>query len=1142
MNKDSSGDDQSGTGSETELANPGLPLPAPTISDLTWNPSTGSIRIEWGRYTNDLDEPAWPNAEFEVSWTSDRNSGSKLVGATVNPGPPLAFLPATETEIPAGADFGSYTFTVRARNNSGPWSAVATREFNYPAFTEGLNPSREVDQWAEAGVNVGHPVVANLPVDSGNVATYSLNANGSFAIDAATGQITVAGPISVGAFPVTLTASIRKPGSLDAARNYQQRITINVTSTGPWYELEKLEDSSGAADDQFGNAVAVGDDGTIVVGVKDTNSRIGAVYVYDGLGDETPVKLTSPTINAGEQFGYAVAIDGDTIVVGSTEADTTPGTGFPPPAVRTKQGTVYVFTKASGADWADSNAPTASLTSIDSALFDGFGESVAVSGDTIVVGARYRSPQVGDPPTPVSTAGAAYVFAKPTAGWADGTQTAKLEPTTPVLNSAFGTSVATDGAHVVVGAPGEDRVYVFTKTGADWADSSSLAATLLPRGGDDEELFGSSVDIDGRNIVIGARSEGYGAAYVFSGSGGSWSQTTRVTGLGSDSGDQFGHAVAIDGDRVAVSRGNQQDNDLAGSVQVFKVNGGTPLVLTASDAMDNDLYGASVALAGDWLVVGATGVDNVADNKGAVYILQQNPIMDDTPGNETVRRGESDEETTVQTPDGQVKVTIPAGGRTEDYLISVDSHTGDCTAGDDPPAQGQTVRYCADVNLYDLQGELASSQAIIGEAEVIIDMGSSRPSGFRVWKRSNSESPWAEIFGRPLQGDTGECYNTRGTDKIAIGGITSFSHYAVTARRSTGGGGGSKPPTTDPEPEPAPVPGPVPVLPPPPPPPGGGGGGGGGGPIPPVDPPPTVLFPVFDEGATTTRVVAENSPAGTEVGSPVVARDPQRRIFSYINAGQSAALFDMDWQTGQIRVKEGTVLDFESDRKTYNLVVEAVLPGGIRSIIRVTIIVTNVNEPGSVTLTPSGTPEVGTTITATLSDPDGGVTARKWQWQSSPDGVTWTDIAGATSESYTPTEADRGMRLRPNVTYNDAFAAGTSLAGLMTESLPAAPPPQVTPEPVTPPPPTPTPVLVVPTPTPWPATPVPTPEPTATPMPTAAPEPTPPPTVAPVVEPPPPPPADEGGVNVALIVLIIAIGVAIAGGRAYLLTRRRGFR
>ena len=108
---------------------------------------------------------------------------------------------------------------------------------------------------------------------------------------------------------------------------------------------------------------------------------------------------------------------------------------------------------------------------------------------------------------------------------------------------------------------------------------------------------------------------------------------------------------------------------------------------------------------------------------------------------------------------------------------------------------------------------------------------------------------------------------------------------------------------------------------------GGGGGGGGGGAVPPVDPRPTVIVPVFDEGASAIRVAAENSPAGAEVGSPVVARDPLQRRFSYINAGQSAALFDIDWQTGQIRVKEGTVLDFESDRKSYDLVVEAVLPG-----------------------------------------------------------------------------------------------------------------------------------------------------------------------------------------------------------------------
>ena len=410
--------------------------------------------------------------------------------------------------------------------------------------------------------------------------------------------------------------------------------------------------------------------------------------------------------------------------------------------------------------------------------------------------------------------------------------------------------------------------------------------------------------------------------------------------------------------------------------------------------------------------------------------------------------GDPYSDNTVTTSDGDTEVKIPGDAVptvTGHYQIVVSSTPSACGSS------GGRVRECVSVDIYDLDGDRVSFEnaTLDGEATVTF---LKKPTGkITVRKRSGSPPRWQTIPVCTADSE-GECYtevsNTEVGNTIVVTGITSFSQYAVTTPGSTGGGG-NRPPTPDPEPEPAPAPVPVPVAPPPIPPlpGGGGGGGGGGGAIPPVDPSPTVVVPVFNEGASATRVVAENSPAGAEVGSPVVARDPQQRRFSYINAGLSAALFDIDWQTGQIRVKEGTVLDFESNRKSYNLVVEAVLPGGIRSIIRVTIIVTNVDEPGNVTLAPSGTPEVGTTITATLSDPDGGVTAPMWQWQSSPDGVTWTDIAGATSESYTPTDDDQGMLLRSNVTYSDVFAAGTSLVGLITERLPALQPPQVTPEP-----------------------------------------------------------------------------------------------
>ena len=139
-----------------------------------------------------------------------------------------------------------------------------------------------------------------------------------------------------------------------------------------------------------------------------------------------------------------------------------------------------------------------------------------------------------------------------------------------------------------------------------------------------------------------------------------------------------------------------------------------------------------------------------------------------------------------------------------------------------------------------------------------------------------------------------------------------------------------------------------------------------------------------------------------------------------------------------------------------------------------------VDQPGSVTLSLEGAPEAGTVITATLTDLDGGVTGETWQWQRSADGVTWTDIDGATAASYTATEADAGMQLRALVTYADALGTGISLEGAATEALPSTP--EITPTPTM----TPTPATTQRPPV-RPATPTPT-APPATPTPTAPPD------------------------------------------------------
>ena len=260
--------------------------------------------------------------------------------------------------------------------------------------------------------------------------------------------------------------------------------------------------------------------------------------------------------------------------------------------------------------------------------------------------------------------------------------------------------------------------------------------------------------------------------------------------------------------------------------------------------------------------------------------------------------------------------------------------------------------------------------------------------------------------------------------------------------------------------------------------------GGGGAPSTPSN-----RSPTFDEGGSASRSIAENSPSGALVGNRVTATDRDRDKLTYSLTGGDAARFDIDRDTGQISVAQGTTLDFES-KSSYSLNVRVGDPDGRRDTIALSIAVTNVDEPGVVQLS-SETPEVGSAVTATLTDSDGSVRVINWRWDRSFDQVTWTFISGAGSATYTPTEVDQDQYLRASVAYTDVFGANKIAERALANPIPVAPEPTPTPTPVpatpTPVPPTPTPVPatptpVPPTPTPVPATPTPVP-PTPTPVP-----------------------------------------------------------
>ena len=210
--------------------------------------------------------------------------------------------------------------------------------------------------------------------------------------------------------------------------------------------------------------------------------------------------------------------------------------------------------------------------------------------------------------------------------------------------------------------------------------------------------------------------------------------------------------------------------------------------------------------------------------------------------------------------------------------------------------------------------------------------------------------------------------------------------------------------------------------------PGGGGGGGGGG-------APLNRSPEFSGGSTTNRSVAENTPAGANIGDPIGATDREDDTLTYSLRGVDAESFDIDPATGQLLTK--APLDHEA-QAAYSVIV-SVSDGKSSSgrdsdarddSVTVTIDVENVDEPGAVALS-SYQPQVDVALTATLTDLDGGLAGIVWLWERSADQADWTEINGARTASYTPVVGDLSSYLRVTASYTDGHGRGKS-AGAVT--------------------------------------------------------------------------------------------------------------
>ena len=400
-----------------------------------------------------------------------------------------------------------------------------------------------------------------------------------------------------------------------------------------------LTAADGAAGDQFGVSVAVDGDTAVVGSYRDDDNGIdsGSAYVLtraDSDSDWTQaVKLTAADGAAGDQFGWSVAMDGDTIVVGAYRHD---HSSWDQP------GAAYLFVKHTNG-WSDHvGTEQAKLTASDAADDDLFGVSVAVDGDTVVVGAPLKNlVRAGD--DDLFAVGAAYVFVRPDTGWVDATEKKKLLPTNGLPNDNFGFSVAVvdDTAFIgVIGAEGFGRaghgsVYIFIKPFGGWSaaiPNARLTASDRAPG----DWFGYSVAVEGNTAVVGARlrnseaGAGSGAAYVFTmDSPHRWQQKAILTASDAAARDNFGVSVAVDDDTVVVGSWLDDDNGRdSGSAYVFtKPDTGWATTFetskfTAPDGAATDRLGHFVAVSGRTAMIGAYRHDTEAGiDAGSTYVL-----------------------------------------------------------------------------------------------------------------------------------------------------------------------------------------------------------------------------------------------------------------------------------------------------------------------------------------------------------------------------------------------------------------------------------------------------------------------------------------------------------------------------------------
>ena len=381
-------------------------------------------------------------------------------------------------------------------------------------------------------------------------------------------------------------------------------VSVFVRGVEHWEHQQRLTAFDAIDGEGFGTSMDLQGD-TLVVGAPtgltaEAGTAIsGTTYIYQRIGNvwNSQQKRSAPDAAVGDLYGSDVTLYGDMVVAGVAADD---DNGY------TNSGAAFSFRVIPAIERI--------LTAYDPTTFAQFGVQVAVSGDTVVVGA-HQAEHSG-----LFKAGAVYIYQRVDREWP---LQQKITASDAAMDDLFGASVDIDVNRIAVGAPGKNggdgAAYMFERVGTVWFERQKIESDQIDATGD---AFGSSVGVSGNWMVVGAEHDNdaasnAGSGFAFEFDGFNW--LLRDTLLAGDvaADHQFGHGVSMDGDSVVVTA-----SGAGGGAYVFTRSGSSWPQEAKLNSPGGQLLSAA-AISGDTVIAGASTDATDATNAGAAYIYKR---------------------------------------------------------------------------------------------------------------------------------------------------------------------------------------------------------------------------------------------------------------------------------------------------------------------------------------------------------------------------------------------------------------------------------------------------------------------------------------------------------------------------------------